>query len=80
MLQRIAEQRRTVTTVLPETTCLAELTMTQWNIVNQLVLLLGPFEEFSREFELEDATIGLIIPGVRILIKHLGKPVAIEES
>ena len=50
MLQRIAELCRAVTTVLPETTCSAELTMTQWNIVNQLVLLLGPFEEFSREF------------------------------
>ena len=47
---------------------------------NQLVLLLGPFEEFSREFERKDATIGLIIPGVRNLLKHLGKPVETEES
>jgi len=75
-----AEQRRAVTTVLLETTCSADLTMTQWNIVNQLVLLLGPFEGFSREFEREDTTIGFIIPGVRILLKHLGKPVASEES
>ena len=80
MLHRFAEQRRAVISVLPETTCSAELTMTQWNIVNQLVLLLGPFEEFSREFEREDATVGLIIPGIRILLKHLGKPVATEES
>jgi len=51
MLERFLEQLRAVTTVLPETTCTAELTITQWNIVNQLVLLLHPFEEFSREFE-----------------------------
>ena len=48
--------------------------------MNQLVLLLRPFEEFCREFEREDATVGLIIPGIRMLVKHLGKPVATEES
>jgi len=38
-----------------------------------------PIEEFEREFECEDATVGLI-PGVRMLIKHLGKSMASEES
>ena len=45
MLERFLEQRRAITTVLPDTTCSAELTISQWNIVNQL---LTPFEEFSR--------------------------------
>ena len=48
--------------------------------MNQLVLLLHPFEEFSHEFEHEDAAVGLIIPGVRMFIKHFSKPVASEES
>ena len=48
--------------------------------MNQLVLLLHPFEEFSHEFEREDATVGLIILGIRMLLKYLGKPVATEES
>ena len=80
MLERFLEQRRAITTVLPDTTCSAELTISQWNIVNQLVLLLKPFEEFSREFEREDASIGLIIPGIRLLTKHVSKPVITEES
>jgi len=55
----------------PDTTCSAELTIAQRNIVNQLVLLLRPFEEFSCAFEYEDATVGLIIPGIRMLLMHL---------
>ena len=80
MLERFLEQRRAITTVLPDTTCSAELTISQWNMVNQLVLLLKPFEEFSREFEREDASIGLIIPGIRLLTKRVSKPVITEES
>ena len=80
MLERFHEQRRAITTVLPETTCTAELTISQWTLVGQLVTLLRPFEEFSREFERADASISLIIPGVRLLLKHVGKPVADEES
>ena len=44
MLERFHEQRRAITTVLPETTCTAELTISQWTLVGQLVTLLRPFE------------------------------------
>ena len=67
VLERFHEQRRAITTVLPETSCTAELTISQWTLVGQLVTLLRPFEEFSREFERVDASISLIIPGVRLL-------------
>ena len=80
MLERFHEQRRAITTVLPETTCTAELTISQWTLVGQLVTLLRPFEEFSREFERADASISLIIPGVRLLLKHVSKPVVDEEN
>ena len=79
MLERFHEQRRAITTIL-QTTCTAELTISQWTLVGQLVTFLCPFEEFSREFERADASISLIIPGVRLLLKHVGKPVADEEN
>ena len=61
MLERFLERRCAITTVLPETTCTAELTISQWALVSQLVTLLHPFEEFSHEFERADASISLII-------------------
>ena len=67
MLERVSEQRRAITSVLPDTTCTTELTITQWNIVQQLILLLRPFEEFSREFERADPCISLVIPGIRCM-------------
>jgi len=57
MLQRLNEQRRAIISVLPDTTCSTELTISQWNIIQQLVLLLEPFKEFSQEFERADACI-----------------------
>ena len=80
MLERISEQRRAITSVLPDTTCSTELTIIQWNIIQQLILLLRPFEEFSREFERADASISLVIPGIRMLCKHLSKPVTDDEN
>ena len=80
MLERFLEQRCAITTVFPETTCTAELTISQWALVSQLVTLLHPFEEFSCEFERADASISLIIPGIRLLLKHVSKPVADEEN
>jgi len=47
MLERFLEQRRGITTVLPETTCTVELTISQWNLISQLIMLLQPFEECS---------------------------------
>ena len=80
MLERFLEQQCAITTVLPDTTCSAELTITQWNMVNQLVLLLQSFKEFFREFEHEDAGISLVIKDIRLLTKHVNKPVTTEES
>ena len=80
MSQRLNEQRRAIISVLPDTTCSTELTISQWNIIQQLVLLLKSFEEFSQEFEHADAYISLIIPGIMILCKHVSKPVTDDES
>ena len=43
-------------------------------------MLLRPFEEFYREFERADASINLVIPGIRMLCKHLSKPVTDDEN
>ena len=80
MLERFHEQRRAITTVLPETSCTGELTISPWTLVGQLVTLLYPFEEFSREFQCVDASINHIILGVRLLLKHVSKPVVDEEN
>jgi len=47
MLEGVSEQCCTITFVLPDTTCSTELTITQGNIIQQLILLLHPLEEFS---------------------------------
>jgi len=80
MLERLLEQRRAVTTTLPETNCSVELTMHQWTLLGHLVALLRPFEEFSREFERQDACLSLVIPAVRLLQQHVSKPLADGES
>ena len=80
MLERFHEQQWAITTVLLETTCTAELTISQWALVGQLVILLCPFKEFFHEFECADSSISLIIPGVRLLLKDVSKPVADEEN
>ena len=61
MLERFHEQQWAITTVLLETTCTAELTISQWTLVSLLVTLLRPFEEFSCEFECSDASIGPLV-------------------
>ena len=76
MLERLLEQRRAITTTLPETNCSVELTMMQWTLVGHLVELLCPFEEFSREFERADASLSLVIPAIRLLNRHVSKPLA----
>ena len=53
MLERFLVQYHAGSTVLPDTTYSAEFTIAQWNIVNQLALLLCPFEEFSYEVSMK---------------------------
>ena len=55
MLERFLAPRCAITTVLPDTTCSVELT-NPVNYGQSLVLSLQPFEEFSHEFEHEDAS------------------------
>ena len=80
MLERLLEQRRAVTTTLPETNCSVELTMHQWTLLGHLVALLRPFEEFSREFERGDACLSLVIPAIRLLSRHVSKPLSDGEN
>ena len=80
MLERLLEQRRAVTTTLPETNCSVELTMHQWTLLGHLVALLCPFEEFSGEFERGDACLSLVIPAIRLLSRHVSKPLSDGEN
>ena len=80
MLERLLEQRRAVTTTLPETYCSNELTMVQWTTIDHLVELLRPFEEFSREFESSHASLSLVIPAIRLLSQHVSQPLTVGEN
>ena len=80
MLERLLEQRRAVTTTLPETNCSVELTMHQWTLLGHLVPLMSPFEEFSHEFERHDACLSLVIPAIQLLCRHVSKPLTDGEN
>lgn len=45
-----------------------------------MVALLRPFEEFSREFERGDACLSLVIPAIRLLSRHVSKPLSDGEN
>ena len=76
MLERFYAQRRAITTVLPETTCTAELT---FSLVGQLVTLLCPFEEFSCGFKCFNTSISSF-QKLGLLLKHVTNPVVDEEN
>ena len=80
MLQRLQEQKRAVTTTLPETNCSIELTMVQWTTIDHIVAMLRPFEEFSREFERADVSVSLVIPAIRLLRQHVSQPLTEGEN
>ncbi|KAL0811965.1 hypothetical protein ABMA28_009363 [Loxostege sticticalis] len=76
LLERISEQRRAISVYFTEAHNLNfnNLTSSQWEIVQQLIILLKPFEEITKITSSTLSPISDVIPHVATLLRYLQKP------
>lgn len=72
MLTRLYEQKQAVTAYAAEYD-IPTLTAHQWNTVENIIRVLKPFEEMTKQASAEDETIGYVIPAVATLSFYLSK-------
>ena len=74
MFQRMLEQKRGIVLYLSEEQSakhLQVLTPSQWELMQNTVCILQPFEELTRDMSNDNATMSLVIPAVRKLTHYL---------
>ncbi|XP_065648073.1 zinc finger BED domain-containing protein 4-like [Hydra vulgaris] len=81
MLRRLCEQRRALTVYCSEVDGTYCPTAYQWSVVENVVCMLAPFEEATREVSYETAHISLVIPivtALRNLLKNEGNDAGVR--
>lgn len=73
MLERMVDQRTSVTYYAGEVSAVKNLTEYEWNTIGRLLELLRPFEEITRIVSSEDSCISEVIPYVATLRLFLEK-------
>ncbi|XP_067131335.1 zinc finger BED domain-containing protein 4-like [Centruroides vittatus] len=73
MLERLLEQKRAISLYLTDTTNISNLTAEQWEIVDQLLKLLKPFEEITKITSSNYSCLSEIIPRVVTLNCYCNK-------
>lgn len=73
MLERLLEQKRAINLYIADNAGLTDLTFSQWELVNNLVTLLKPFEEITKLASAEDSIISEVIPLVSTLKAYLSQ-------
>ena len=71
MLEWLMEQRQAILAVSSEVNLPVEITTAQWQLMGRVLQVLKPFEEATKEASFANASIGIVIPLVNALIRHL---------
>ena len=67
MLKRFLEQESALKAVLPQTKCAIEITNSDWLLLERVVEILGMFEEVTKQFEEDNASLSIVIPLILML-------------
>ncbi|XDV11792.1 hypothetical protein PO909_000627 [Leuciscus waleckii] len=73
MLESLIEQRRALGAFATEHDLPATLTMHQWGLIENVLTLLAPFEELTKEISSSTATASDVIPAITMLKRLLEK-------
>lgn len=73
MLESLIEQRRALGAFATENDLPATLTMHQWGLIENVLTLLAPFEELTKEISSSTATAADVIPAITVLKRLLEK-------
>lgn len=75
MLQSLLEQKRTLAAYSADYELPATINAHQWGLVENVLTLLSPFEQLTREISASEASAADVIPSVRALTRLLRKDV-----
>ncbi|KAL1278883.1 hypothetical protein QQF64_025556 [Cirrhinus molitorella] len=73
MMESLVEQKRALAAYAAEFELPASLTANQWGILENMITLLAPFEQLTREISSAEASAADVIPAVVALTRLLGK-------
>lgn len=73
MLKSILEQKHTLATYATEHDLPATLTVQQWTLIENIVTLLSPFEQLTRQLSSGEASAADVIPSVQALRRLLSR-------
>ncbi|XP_038133403.1 zinc finger BED domain-containing protein 4-like [Cyprinodon tularosa] len=79
MMQSLVEQKRALGTYAADFDLPVTLTANQWGIHENMITLLAPFEQLTREISSAQASVSEVIPAVMALIRLLSKQVSQTE-
>ncbi|KAH9637404.1 hypothetical protein HF086_012017 [Spodoptera exigua] len=71
--ERLLEQRRAVSLYIADHNKLGNLTPQQWNLMEQCIILLKPFEEITKITSSGLSCISEVIPHVAVLMRYIQK-------
>jgi len=78
MLERLLEQKRAISLYLTDCSNISNLTATQWELLQELLKLLQPFQELTKIVSSEISCVSEIIPHVVTLKRYCGKESTVE--
>ncbi len=73
MLERMEEQKRCINLFCSENTAVTALTKKQWDLISNVIDLLRPFKELTRNISSTESIISDVIPAVTSLKVYLKK-------
>lgn len=81
MLERLLEQKRPITLYIIENdVTFQNLSSTQWQLLEDCLMLLKPFEEVTKRISSSVASISEVIPNVTTLLKYLARANIFSEN
>ena len=80
MLQNLLEQKRALGAYAADYELPATFTVNQWGLIENMLSLLQPFEELTKEISLSSASTADVIPSVMALKRYLGKAIASDHG
>ena len=73
MLERLVEQRRAIGMYASDHYGITSLSIYQWQLTENILRLLQPFEEVTKRFSSNSACISEVIVEVQVLLRYLGR-------
>lgn len=75
MLQSLLEQKHALSAYAADYELPATFTANEWGLIENMLTLLEPFEELTREISESDASAADVIPSLKALIRYMSKTV-----